>query len=102
MKKISLALALIGIFTLLFILDYSNPIKINLKTNISQLETNQKILLQGEVTSQSSSTLTINKNIRTHSNPSPRSYLHQNITLLGIIKEYKNKKSISILKIQIR
>jgi len=100
MKKIAFSLALLGIFILLLILTYSKPILINTSTNISLLETNQKISLSGKVTAQNSDKLTIDNSLDVYCSCSSKYYLNKNISLLGYIDNFYNQKRITALKIK--
>lgn len=101
MKKLALFITLIGIFILLIILNCSSPLSINTSQNISLLRVNQKISIFGEVTSQTSNKLIIDKNLEVYCDCSSKNYLNKNISILGIIEEYYNTKIINALIIQI-
>lgn len=50
MKKEALIIALVGITILFISLDFSTPITITAKENITALQTNQKVTVQGIIT----------------------------------------------------
>lgn len=99
MKRISLAVALIGILLLIWLLNYSKPIKISSETNISELKANQKILIKGKVTFQTPAKLTIDNKLDIYSEFSPPAK-DKNILIMGIVEEYDGKKSLSALRIR--
>ncbi|MDP1695632.1 MAG: hypothetical protein Q8L29_01810 [archaeon] len=101
MKKLALFLALIGIFILLTILNYSSPLPINSSKNISSININQKISLSGKVTSQTSAKLIIDKNLEVYCGCSSKNYLNKNVSILGVMGEYYGEKIINALIIKI-
>jgi hypothetical protein len=99
MKKLSFSLAIIGIFILLIILNYSPPLLITSSQNISILRANQKISVAGEVTSQTSAKLILDNKLEIYCDCSSKSYLNKNVSILAIVEEYDNKKTLQVLKI---
>ena len=99
MRRVSFILTILGIFTLLILLD-SSPIKINSISDLDSLEENQKVITSGLVISErpygNAKLLILDNKIELIC--SCPSYLNKNITAIGILNEF-NKKRIKILEI---
>ncbi len=100
MKKLAFSLAIAGIFVLLLILNYSPSLLITSSQNISFLQANQKILVYGEVTSQTSAKLILDKKLEIYCDCSQKSYLDKKVSVLAIVEEYDSKKTLRVLTLK--
>lgn len=104
MRRLSFIITIIGLFTLVLLLNLQAPIKLNSKEQLQKLNENQKVKISGKVISERQITgakiLTLqNSFILLCKNCPP--YLKKNITAIGIIQPYQKEKEINILKIRI-
>ena len=102
MKKASIVIAVIGIFILLIMLNFSQPIQVNSQKDISILIENSKVQTKGKVMSEkqigNEKFLNLDNNLEIICRTCP-SYLGQIIYIEGIIEKYQNKTQIQALKI---
>ncbi len=104
MKKTAPVITLIGLFTLILILNLSNPIKISSQADLSNLTPNQKVQVEGIVISQrdnnQNTILTLENNITLIYSGSYFNFLNKNIKAIGIYDNFKYDK-IKVLQIKI-
>ncbi len=102
MKNLSLIITILGILVL-FLLFYLPPIPITSPENLTNLTTNQKVIINGQVIQEK---LVKNARILILENDLQltcdcQSYLKKNITALGKINEFPvGKKTIIVLTIK--
>ncbi|MEK6892863.1 MAG: hypothetical protein AABX07_01540 [Nanoarchaeota archaeon] len=107
MKLLALALALMGLLFLLIFIQAQKPIKITSPENLSFLQENQKVLVQGKVLEEQpyfkTKLLILENNIVIICNcPLSQSYKNKNISALGFLDVYADKTKISALKISLQ
>jgi len=100
MKRISFLLTLTGIFLLLFLLNSQALIIPLQEKNLSETLPNQKIYLSGKVTSQTSGKIILDNDIEIKCECFTKNYLDKNVSLIGIVKEYEDRKDIVALSIK--
>lgn len=102
MRKTSLVIALIGIFILLIMLNFSHPIQVNSQKDLSSLIENSKVQTKGKVIGEkqigNEKILNLDNHLEIICRTCP-SYLGQIIYIEGIIEKYQNKTQIQALKI---
>lgn len=98
MRRIAFIITIIGIFTLLSILTFQKPVQVNSINEINNIEDNKEIIIKGNVTSQTQSTITLSNRIKVQCYSCP-SYLNKEITLKAIVEKYNNKTYIKTLKV---
>ncbi len=103
MRRISLILTIVGIFILIILLN-QEPIQITSINNLTSLQQNQKIILQGEVIeeriSKNSKLIILDNELQLYCPLPCPSYLNKNITAIGILETWTETKRIKLLKIQ--
>jgi hypothetical protein len=103
MRRYSFIITILGLFSLLLILIISQPIPIFSPQELSQLQENQKVLIQGivikELFSQNNKILTLNNEIQLICDKSCPNYLNKNITAIGTLSNFNKKNQIRILRI---
>jgi hypothetical protein len=106
MKILSLAFSLAGIFFLLFFAQVQKPLTITSLENLSSLQENQKVLVQGLVSEETphfKTKLLIldNKISIICSCPLSQSYKNKNLSIIGFLDTYSGKSQINALKISV-
>lgn len=89
-----------GLLALILILQFSAPVPISSFSELQNLSENQKVLVSGFVEQQTSYSIKLNNNLSLICNGCP-SYKSKNISAIGAIDNYNNKKEIKVLKITI-
>ncbi|MEK6910870.1 MAG: hypothetical protein AABW82_03785 [Nanoarchaeota archaeon] len=104
MNKLSLFLTLLGILTLILILNLSKPIEINSQEELKGLIQNQKVQVSGKVIEQKDynkiTFLTLNNNLTLTYSGSHFNFLEKNIQATGTYDDF-NYPKIKVLKIKI-
>jgi len=100
MRRISFVLAILGILILLVILVSQKPISISSYEELANLTANSKIITSGFVIQQTSYSIKLDNNLSLYCNNCP-SCKNKNVSIIGIIEDYNNKKEINVLKIKI-
>jgi len=103
LKKVTLTITLLGIFTLLILLNFSAPIVVDNSSSLSSLEDNTKVQIQGKVISERTlyertKLIKLDNNIEIICNSCP-DYLNQTIEVVGITETYENRTQVKALKI---
>lgn len=107
MKKLSFAIALLGIFMLLILLNILSPVAVNNSSDLSKLIENTKVQATGKIISER--TLYANTKLINLDNNIEiicigcQNYLNQTIKVVGITdkyEKYENKTQIKALKIE--
>ncbi len=98
LKILSLAIALAGIIILMFMLNFSNPVKVNSPQDLETLEDNTKVQIEGTVIKQTSSSIKLDNNLTLDCENCP-SYLNQTIKAEAFIDNYNNRTYLKTLKI---
>lgn len=105
MKLIALAVALAGLLFLLILMHSLSPIEITPKTNLSSFQDNQKVILTGKVTKETSSgkskILEINSVIAYCQSCPFKSYQGKNLSIEGIIDRFSGKTEIKALRLKL-
>lgn len=104
MKKLSISITLIGLFLLILLLNFQNPIKIHSQQELSKLTPNQKVQVEGKVISQlannQNTILTLENNLTLIYSGPYFNFLNKKIEAIGIYDNF-NYGKIKILKINI-
>ena len=105
MNKLSLIITLIGLFTLILILNLSNPIKITSQEQLSKLNENQKVEIKGKVISQKENNqntiLILDNNLTLIYSGSYFNFKDKKVEVIGTYNSFKYNK-IRVLKIEIQ
>jgi hypothetical protein len=103
MRRLAFAIAILGIFILLFFLQ-SKPLPISSLDNLSQYQPNQKFLINGQVLKESytktNRILTLNNDLKLQCPRPCPSFLNKNISASVLLEKYNNKEYLKILKIR--
>jgi hypothetical protein len=104
LKKITLIITILGIFTLLILLNFSKPAIIDNYSSLKKLTDNTKIQTTGKVVSErilyeSTKLIKLNNSIEIICNSCPN-YLNQTINVIGTTETYGNKTQVNALKIK--
>jgi len=103
MRKLSLITTILGIFTLLIILNFSNPLEINNQSELSKLEENKKVQTSGKVIRENkygnTKILTLDNSIQIICNSCPPK-LNRSIDVTGFVEKYQNKTQIKAISIR--
>lgn len=105
MKNISFILTLFGLLLLVILLHNPSPIPITPKSPLANFTENQRITINGTVTSEflskNSKTLIINNQIKIFCPSCPQQSLKgKNLSITAIIDIYNENKSLTTLTIQ--
>ncbi len=100
MRRYAFIISLLGIFSLLLILILSKPIPITSQSQLSSLQDNQKLLIEGKVIKQTSSTLYLNNNLSLLCDSSCPQVLNKNISALAIKDSFNDKTQLKILRLK--
>ncbi len=102
MKRLALAITILGIVVLLILLNSQSPIAIKKQADLESLPDNTKIQVRGKVISEryisESKILKLDNNVEIICKGCPP-YLNQTIIILGITEHYQNKTQIQALRI---
>ena len=96
MRKIAFIISIIGLF-ILSLFFQNDPIEIFSLKELEKLEFNQKVLVKGKVTKEYNAGFYINDLRFTCSDCA--SYLNKNITVIGVIENYSDKKIVRVLRV---
>ena len=103
MKKISLIISLIGLFSLLVISLSTPPVKINSKDQISEFPPNQQFVVEGRVIKETQTKynkiLQLNNNFQLSCPLDCPPLLNKNISAIAESEFYNDKYSLKILKL---
>jgi type II secretory pathway pseudopilin PulG len=99
MRRYAFILAILGILSLIILINLQKPIQITHEDNLTSLLQNQKVLLSGLVTEQTYSTITLNNEFKLNCESCPI-YLNKKITILGTIETWTTNPRIKVLEIK--
>lgn len=103
MRSIAFIITIIGIFILVISLN-QKPITIDSQDDLTKLQQNQKVAIQGEVieerTNKNSKLIVLDNELQLNCPIPCPSYLNKNITAVGIIETWTEIPRIKLLKIQ--
>jgi hypothetical protein len=102
MRRFAFIIAILGILVLAILMNLP-PKEISDKEELSSLEINQKVSIQGKVTSErilyeNQKLLVLDNKIELVCE-CPSAFKDKNISVLGIISEYDGKKQVTVLRI---
>ncbi|MEK6855416.1 MAG: hypothetical protein AABX73_04300 [Nanoarchaeota archaeon] len=98
MKRIALIIALIGMFVLLGLMFYGFVREINNMEDVESLEDNQKVVISGNVIEQKGGAIILDNGVKAECEGC-LNYHGKNVSILGVVDKYDNKKSIFVLRI---
>ena len=104
MKKLSFTLAVLGMFSLLLFFNLP-PKTINSPEELSNMNANQKILVEGSITKETYyknyKLLSLDNEIQLKCDLSCPNYLGRNISALAVLEKYNNKDYLKILQVNL-
>ena len=102
MRRWAFIIAILGMFVLLVLMNFSGK-EIGSYSELEELEINQKVYLSGKVVSERAAgekiILTLDKNI-TLICDCDWSFKDKEISVVGIVGEYENRKQVQVLRIR--
>jgi hypothetical protein len=106
MKILALSLALLGIFVLIILLNFSSPIIVGNPSELSKLEDNTKVQTQGRVISErtlyeQTKLLKLDNNIEILCQACPP-YINRTLKAIGTVETYINRTQVNALKITLQ
>lgn len=106
MKRLALAITLLGIFVLIILLNLSSPAVINSYSELSKLTDYTKVQTTGKVISEriiyeNTKLLKLDNNIEILCKACP-SYINRTLKALGTSETYLNKSQITALRITLQ
>tara|TARA_Y100000310_G_C20373456_1_gene664622 strand:- start:84 stop:386 length:303 start_codon:yes stop_codon:yes gene_type:complete len=99
MRRYAFILTILGILSLILLLNLQKPISLDYENNLTNLLQNQPIQISGLVTEQTYSTLTLDNEFKLNCESCP-TYLNKNITVLGSVETWTTKPRIKVLEIK--
>jgi len=106
MRRLAFAVAIIGIFMLLILLNLSSPKVINNYSELSKLTDNTKVQTQGRVISErilyeNTRLLKLDNNIEILCQACP-SYINRTLEVIGTSEVYINRTQVNALRITLQ
>ncbi len=106
MRRIAFITAILGLFLLLSLLIFLQPISIKKPEELSNSPDNKKVTVSGKIVKESrfgsQTLLTLNNNIELLCEcPYNLNYKNKNISALGIVDDFAGKKRIRVLRLSL-
>jgi len=103
LKRLSLITALLGIFILLILLNFSPAIQVNSPSELEKLTENTKVWTSGRVISEktyeNTKILKLDNQIILYCSSCP-SYINRTFKVVGIKESYNNRTEIRVLELK--